>query len=162
VILIEHSNEHDANQPLTENTMSIEAALAELTAAINRNSDLLETITTTAAKNVAKGADAPADKAPVKAPVTTKAPADKGPAKAPAKVKIPTAPEMAKGTTDFLEVEDEDEYAKRRALIKAIVTKHEVKKMSEIAEGDRQTALDAIAAYKAGDATGYEEEESMA
>jgi hypothetical protein len=137
--------------------MSIEAALAELTAAINRNSDLLETITTTAAKNLAKGADAPADKAPAKAPATTKAPT-----KAPAKVKIPTAPEMAKATTDFLEVEDEDEYAKRRALIKAIVTKHEVKKMSEIAEGDRQTALDAIAAYKAGYATGYEAEEDMA
>ena len=47
--------------------MSIEAALAALTAELKRNSDLLETITATAAKNLK--AAAPADeKAPVDKP----------------------------------------------------------------------------------------------
>lgn len=143
--------------------MSIEAALAALTAELKRNSDLLETITTTAAKNMK--AAAPADeKAPVDKPAGK--PAGKPAAdKAPPKRKVPTPAEMAKATTDFLEVEDEGEYNKRRALVKAIVNKHGVKKMSEIEEGERIAASDALVAYKAGDATGYEaeeEEESMA
>ena len=70
---------------------------------------------------------------------------------------------MATATKDFLEVEDEDEYKNRRALVKRIIGKHQVAKMSEIAAEQRQGALDALTAYKAGDATEYdEEEESLA
>ena len=65
---------------------------------------------------------------------------------------------MADATVNFLEVDDDEEHDARRTLVKAIVAKHGVKKMSEIPEAERQQALDAIAAYKAGEETGYEEE----
>lgn len=139
--------------------MSIEAALAALTAAVEKNNELLSIVVATAAANMAKGKtdDKPATKADDKP--ATKPVEKKTTAKPP---KVATPAEMAKATTDFLEVEDEDEYNARRALVKRIVSAHEVKKMSEIPEADRQKALDALTAHKAGEPTGYDDEEDMA
>lgn len=138
--------------------MALEDKIEALTAALNRNSDLLEGLTAKAAagaakvtNNAASDSEKPAD-----------APKRGRPAKeetAPKKAKAPTPEEMATATKNFLEVDDEDEYSKRRALVKRIIAKHEVAKMSEIAAEQRQGALDALTAYKAGDATEYDEEE---
>lgn len=142
--------------------MSIEAAMAELTAALTRNSDLLETITKTASSNMQKNAAAPTEEDTPKAAKAEK------PAKTAAKPaavkppKVPTPAEMASATTSFLEVEDEDEYNTRRALVKAIVSANGVKKMSEIPEDGRQKALDALVAHKAGEPTGFEDDEDVA
>ena len=143
--------------------MALEDKIEALTAAMNRNSDLLEGLTAKAAAGAAKvtnNAAASDSEKPADAPKRGR------PAKeetAPKKAKVPTPEEMATATKDFLEVEDEDEYKNRRALVKRIIGKHQVAKMSEIAAEQRQGALDALAAYKAGDATEYdEEEESLA
>ena len=137
--------------------MSLEEKIDALTAALTRNSDLLEGLTSAAKAKTAsapaadseKAADAPKRGRPAKAEAEA----------APKKAKPPTPEEMASATTKFLEVDDEDEYAKRRALVKRIIGKHEVKKMSEIAVDQRQGALDAITAYQAGDATEYDDDE---
>ena len=136
--------------------MSLEDKIDTLTKALDRNSDLLEILTAKAkASSETKPIPAAATEPP-KAAAAEEAPKRGRPAKAaaekPAKAaKVPTPAEMSKATTDFLEVDAEDEYNARRDLVKKILGHFESKKMSEIAEADRQKALDMLSAYKAGD-----------
>ena len=142
--------------------MALEDEIKALTAAMNRNSDLLEGLTAKAAAGAAAKtstvADKPKDADPEEAPRGRGRPPKEAAADKPKAKKAPTEKEMADATVEFLEVDDDDEHDARRALVKAIIAKHGVKKMSEIAEADRQKALDALTAYKAGEETGYEEE----
>jgi len=139
--------------------MALEDEIKALTAALNRNSDLLEGLTAKAAAAKASApADKPKDAEPEEAPRGRGRPPKDAAADKPKPKKAPTDKEMADATVEFLEVDDDDEHEARRALVKAIVAKHGVKKMSEIPEADRQKALDALTAYKAGEETGYEEE----
>lgn len=134
------------------------AATKEQTAAMNRNSDLMEIIIGKAKSNLgAAAAEKTEEKAeePGKRTRATKA-AEEPPKK---KAKAPTPADMTKATTDFLEVDDDEEYATRRDLVKKILAKYDAKKMSEVAEDDRQAALDILTSYKAGDPTGLEEDE---
>jgi hypothetical protein len=135
--------------------MALEDELKALTAAVNRNSDLLEGLTAKA--NAAKSAPAADSEKATDAPKRGR-PAKEA-AEPPKKAKVPTPEEMATATKNFLEVDDEDEYAARRALVKRIIAKHDVAKMSEIAADQRHGALDALTAYKAGEATAYDEKE---
>lgn len=147
--------------------MALEDKIDALTAALNRNSDLLEGLTAKAAAGAKAAATAAASTpAAAESDKTEEAPRGRGrPPKAaaepekPKKVKAPTPEDMAAKTKEFLDVEDEDEYSARRDLVKKIIAKHGVSKMSEIEEDKRQAALDALVAHKAGEATGYEDEE---
>lgn len=139
-------------------------ATKEQTAELKRNSDFLEILTSKAKTSLAvaaekTGADEKSeDKAaePQKRAPAAKPAAKEAPKK---KAKVPTPAEMAKATTDFLEVDDEDEFDARRALVKKILAKFNAPKMSEIGEDDRDAALEILTAYKAGDPTGLEEDE---
>lgn len=129
--------------------MSLEEALKANTEALNRNSELLEFLTSKARDGLT-GKDEAAKPAKASAKETE----DKKPAsrsRATKAAKAPTAKEMSEATTKFLDVDDENEYKDRRDLVKQIVDKFGVKKMSEIEEEDRQTALDYLEAYKNGD-----------
>lgn len=141
--------------------MALEDDIKALTAAMNRNSDLLEGLTNRASAGAAAKAAAEPEKAEPKgedAPRGRGRPPKETAADKPKPKKAPTEKEMADATVEFLEVDDDEEHDARRTLIKAIVAKHGVKKMSEIPEAERQQALDALTAYKAGEETGYEEE----
>lgn len=109
---------------------SLEEALAEATVAI---------VALTAALGSGKAAVAP------KA-TTTKA----------ATTKVPTVAAIKKAAEDFLEAagKDEPEYAARRAHIKEIVAKFDAPKLTEVKEGERQEALDLLAAYVPTEADG--------
>lgn len=132
--------------------MSLEDLLKENTAALNRNSDLLEGITNAAKANLKNSTATPKDE--------VEKPASKPRAKATDKpAKAPTVKEVTDQTKEFLEVDSDDEYNERRAFVKKIVGKFGAEKMSELEEGDRRAALDYLVAYKAGDATDLDEEE---
>lgn len=140
--------------------MSLEQAMVDLAAALNRNSDLLEVLT-----SKAKSATAPKTEEPTKPvekaeePVKrTRAKAEEAPkAEEPVKrtrakaEKAPTEAQMVEATKTFLDVEEEDEFQDRRSLVKKIVGHYGVDKMSQIAEESRQEALNMLEAYKAGD-----------
>ncbi len=137
--------------------MSLEDKIDAMTAALNRNSDLLEVLTGRAEKGLANKAEAETKK-PVEeeAPKRTRSakPAEEEAPKrtrSAAKEKAPTPKEMGEATTTFLDVEAEDEFEARRALVKKLLAHFDAPKMSEIEESKRQSALDALAAYKAGD-----------
>lgn len=124
--------------------MSIEAALQALTEAVAENTATLKSISG-AVKNQAKaGATAG----------TTKADEDEDKPKrtraSSTKTKAITAKDLAQKTTAFLEVEDEEEYDRRKVLIKKIVGKFDVAKMSEVAEEDRAEANELLEACIAG------------
>jgi len=142
--------------------MALEDEIKALTAALNRNSDLLEGLTAKAAAGAAAKTSAPAEKPKdvevEDAPRGRGRPPKEAAAEKPKAKRAPTEKEMADATVEFLEVDDDDEHDARRALVKRIIASHGVKKMSEIPEAERQKALDALTAYKAGDETGYEEE----
>ena len=145
--------------------MGIETEMAALTAALNRNSDLLEILTSKAKPAIeskaAEKAAAPVEKASEKTAPVEDAPkprATRGAAKLKAE-KTPAEKDMADATVKFLEVDGDEEYEARRGLVKKIVAKFGVKKMSEIAEGERKGALDMLEAYKAGDDPFAEAEE---
>lgn len=139
--------------------MAIEEEMKALTTALNRNSDLLERITASAKAKLDGGDTKPAGKP---AAGGTKAADEEAPkprvARAPKEKPLLPA-DMSKATTDFLEVEDEAEYADRRAFVKKIITKFGADKMSTIEESDRAAALAYITAYKAGDATDLDEDD---
>lgn len=143
--------------------MSIEEALAGLTKALERNSDLLESLTNKAKTAAAKAEEQPkaeekADDAPTKRTRTTAGAAENSDA-APTKrtrataksEKVPTEAQMAEATKEFCDVEPEDEYEERRALVKKILAHFGVEKMSHIEPESRNEALGMLEAYKNGD-----------
>lgn len=135
--------------------MALEDKIDALTAALNRNSDLLEVLTSKARSAQAdpkKEDDAPKGRASTKD--EEKKPEEEAPkrrTRAAAAPKAPTTKEMADKTTEFLDVEEDDEFQARRDLVKKLLAHFDAPKMSEIDEAKRQSALDALEAYKAGD-----------
>ena len=118
--------------------MSIEKALADVAEALRENSELLKGLTASAksggtAKATTKAKDEDGDGEGEK---TTR--------KRTTKPKVPTAKELSTATTNWLEVDDEDEYERRKGIVKKIVAKFEAAKMSEVEEGDRAEALELL------------------
>ena len=118
--------------------MSIEKALADVAEALRENSELLKGLTASAksggtAKATTKAKDEDGDGEGEK---TTR--------KRTAKPKVPTAKELSTATTNWLEVDDEDEYERRKGIVKKIVAKFDAAKMSEVEEGDRAEALELL------------------
>ena len=145
--------------------MALEEEIRALTAALNRNSDLLEGLTAKA--NAAKGAE-PVKKAEVE---KTEAPAKKAEAEAPAEKKTrgrpkaekaPSEADMVAATKKFLDVEAEDEYNARRDFVRKLVEKHGVQKMSQIAEDKRAVALEALDNYTRGEPDEAGDEDDLA
>lgn len=146
--------------------MALEDKIDVLTAALNRKNDLLEALTAEIKRNsdlleaLTAGAKAKVEGAAAAKPAAEeKAPARPRAEKAPAKPKTPTAADMVAATTKFCGEEDEydeDEFNARRRFVKSLLKKYEAPKMSEIAEDDRQAALDALSGYK------YEPEDDIA
>lgn len=118
--------------------MSIEKALADVAEALRENSELLKGLTASAksggtAKATTKAKDEDGDGEGEK---TTR--------KRTPKPKVPTAKELSTATTNWLEVDDEDEYERRKGIVKKIVAKFDAAKMSEVEEGDRAEALELL------------------
>ena len=130
--------------------MSLEEKIDALTAALNRNSDLLEGLTAKAASaQSVKAAEKPAEK-PADEKVTE--PAKRGrPAKAEKPKKAPTEAEMVDATKKFMNVEAEDEYRARVDFVKSVVAKYGVQKMSHIPEEHRAAALESLENYRRGE-----------
>lgn len=142
--------------------MALEDQLKALTDALNRNSDLLEGLTAKA--NASKGAAEPVKKAAevekTEAP-TKKAEepaAEKKPRGRPKAEKAPSETDMVDATKKFLAVDAEDEYAARRDFVKTLLKKHDVGRMSEIEEGKRAAALEALDNYTRGEPEGDEDD----
>ena len=154
--------------------MALEDELKALTAALNRNSDLLEGLTAKAKANVDKVATKPKAEEPEEelapkrtakaeeAPVKRRAAMDEeeaappkrtraASAKAEPKKKPITEAEMIEIVTKFGDVESDEEYDARRDFIKKVVAKFDVKSMRQIPEDQRQKAVDMLEAFKAGD-----------
>lgn len=133
--------------------MSLEKEIAELREAVKENSELLKFLTSKARDGLTEKAEKPAAKATAAKEEKDEKPASRSRASSSSskKTKAPTAKDMSEATTKFLDVDDEPEYKDRRELVMQIVEKYGVKKMSEIEEDDRQTALDMLEAWKAGD-----------
>lgn len=129
--------------------MSIEKALAELTEALRENSELLRTMTAKAKASVASTGDSG------KSSRSSEDGEDEGKGSGrkgrTAKPKLITAKEIGAKTSEFLEVENEDEYERRKTIIKKIVGKYEVQKMSEIADEDRAEANELLDRAIAGE-----------
>ena len=118
--------------------MSIETALADVAEALRENSELLKGLTASAksggtAKATTKAKDEDGD-----------GEGEKATRKRATKPKVPTAKELSTATTNWLEVDDEDEYERRKGIVKKIVAKFEAAKMSEVEEGDRAEALELL------------------
>lgn len=118
--------------------MSIEKALADVAEALRENSELLKGLTASAksggtAKATTKAKDEDGD-----------GEGEKPTRKRTAKAKVPTAKELSTATTNWLEVDDEDEYERRKSIVKKIVAKFDAAKMSEVEEGDRAEALELL------------------
>ena len=118
--------------------MSIEKALADVAEALRENSELLKGLTASAksggtAKATTKAKDEDGD-----------GEGEKPTRKRTTKPKVPTAKELSTATTNWLEVDDEDEYERRKGIVKKIVAKFDAAKMSEVEEGDRAEALELL------------------
>ena len=118
--------------------MSIEKALADVAEALRENSELLKGLTASAksggtAKAATKTKDEDGD-----------GDGEKTTRKRTTKPKVPTAKELSTATTNWLEVDDEDEYERRKGIVKKIVAKFDAAKMSEVEEGDRAEALELL------------------
>lgn len=103
----------------------LEKAIEALTEAVNANTEMMKAMVARATGNIAAKAAQPEAKVPeaAKPAKTTKA----------AKTAKPVTPaELKKLATEFLDVTDEDEYANRRALIKAIATYFNAEKLSDV------------------------------
>jgi len=115
--------------------MSLEAAIAKLTAAVEANTAALE-----------GGASAPADKAPAK-----KAPAKKAPAKKPATKKGPTADDIAEQFGSYMKEGDADERAQAKANVRAIIEAMETDRLTNLDPEQFGQALEYLEAFKAGE-----------
>lgn len=130
--------------------MSLEAKIEALTEALKENTDLLKALTakakastSTESKATAKDEDDGDEKPAARSTSRTRG--------RPKKEKAPTVAAVKKAAQDFLDVEDEDEYAERRKFIKKLTAKYGAAKMTEIDEDKRADALKDIETYCAGD-----------
>jgi len=115
--------------------MSLEAAIAKLTAAVEAN---------TAALEAGGGGEAPAKKAPAKKPAA-------GAKKAPAKKKEPTADDIAAAFGEYLKTGDADERAEAKGNVKAIIEHMETDRITNLDPEQYADALAYLKAFKDGD-----------
>lgn len=114
--------------------MSLEQVIIDNTAAMNRNSDLIEVLIGRASGATgagAGGAEKPAAKPAAKP-------------RAPKEAKAPSEKDMKDAATKYLDVSDEDEYNARREKVKDICGKFGAAKFTEIAEDKRAEALELL------------------
>ncbi|MEL4071685.1 hypothetical protein WKW50_16190 [Ochrobactrum sp. GPK 3] len=139
--------------------MSIEEAILSLKESVDRNNELLEFMTAAARAGLDKAKGEATKGASEEKPSRS----TKGDTKAaaPKKTKAPTAKALADATKEFVEVDEDDEYEARKAVVKRILAKFDCERMSDIPEEHRQEALDKLELYKAGEDPfeGEEEEE---
>ena len=125
--------------------MSIEAAIAELTAAVKENTEELRFLTSAArdgaTKNSARASTKPTEEADKPARSRSRS----------TKEKVPTVKEISEATKSFLDVDDQNEYEDRKDIVKRIVEKFKAKKMSEIDDKNRAEAMRMLDVAKAGD-----------
>ena len=117
--------------------MSLEAAIAKLTAAVEANTAALE-----------GGASAPADKGTAKKPA---AGAKKAPAKKPATKKGPTADDIAEQFGSYMKEGDADERAQAKANVRAIIEAMETDRLTNLDPEQFGQALEYLEAFKAGE-----------
>jgi len=118
--------------------MSLEAALAEHTSALKENTELLRVLTGKASAGVAAASASNSNKGDGAADKPTRA----------RKAKAPSAADMKAAAEKYLDVQNEDQYATRRANLKSIVEKFGAPKFTEIPEEKRQDALDLLAEFE--------------
>lgn len=128
--------------------MSIEAALAKLTAAIEENTEELKFLTSAARAGQTAQKDKPAPKAAATEEAEKPARATSSRSR---KEKAPTVKEISDATKAFLDVDDETEYEERADIVKRIVKKYKAKKMSEIDDANRAEAMKMLEVAKNGD-----------
>lgn len=131
--------------------MSLEAEVKELREAIRENSELLKVLTSKAKSSISTDSKDEGEEEKPKTTRTRRA--------APKKEKAPTVAAVKKAAEDFLDVDDEDEYAERRKIIKKLTAKYGAAKMTEIEEGKRAAAIADMEAYKNGDEIDFGEED---
>lgn len=122
---------------------SIEDLLRDIADALRDNTDTLKAMTAAAKKATGGSASSTSRTAKDDTEDGDDKPASGRKPRA-TKTKAPSAKDMSTATTKFLEIDDEDEYEKRKAIIKKIVGKYDVAKMSEIPEEDRAEAMDLL------------------
>ena len=155
--IIGHSQPSDDIHSNRENTVSLEAKIEALTDALKENSELLKALTAKAKANVSAE-----PKASTKTDDGDEKPASRSTSRGrPKKDKAPTAAEVKKATEAFLDVEDEDEYAERRKIIKKLIAKYGAAKMTEIEESKRASALSDMEAYCNGDEIDFGEDDDI-
>ncbi len=129
--------------------MSLEAKIDTLTAAVETLTKALEgglSAKTTASAAPSKDKEVSEDK-----PRTTRGRA--------AKKAISTS-DLKKAAESFLDNNDgDDDYADRRAHIKKIIAKFDSPKFTEIAEADRQAALDMLKEFESGEGASSKEDD---
>ncbi|ERP95743.1 hypothetical protein Q669_29685 [Labrenzia sp. C1B10] len=127
--------------------MSIEKALADVTEALNRNSDLIEKLLSSAGKGAATGSTTKKDEGEESAkagkgrgrPAGAKASTTKKPSGRAISDK-----KMQDTAKKFLDVDSDEIYDERREVIAAIVDHFGAEKFSAIEKDDRQSALDLL------------------
>ena len=123
--------------------MSIEKALEDLADAVRENTEVLKSMTA-AAKASTAGAGRSSSKDKDKDDGDGDGEKAKPTRSRSSKPKVPTAKELGAKTSAYLEVDDEDEYERRKGIVKKIVAKFDAAKMSEVEEGDRAEALELL------------------
>ena len=126
----------------------LEKQLSENTDALRENTEMVKQHTELLIKLTSQGKEVQKGEASTKADSDAEKPAKRG---RPKKEKAPTIAEMKKIGTEYVDVEDEDEYNERRTLVRAIAEYFEVEKFSEIASKDRLTAKKIIEAAASGE-----------
>lgn len=130
--------------------MSLEAKIDTLTAAIETLTKALEgglSAKTTATAASSKDKEASEDK-----PRTTRT--------RTTKPKAISTSDLKKAAESFLDNNDgDDDYADRRAHIKKIIAKFDSPKFTEIAEADRQAALDMLKEFESGEGDSSKEDD---
>lgn len=149
--------------------MSLEAAVAENTAALNRVAALLEQsnagrdaaiakLTETAGADATKPARAPrAGRTPGPAAADTK-PKEPEAQKNPAVPALPSVDDVRAAASKFVTVEDESEKARRKEFLRAVV-EHLGCKVVECAEEDRAKVIAWFEAKARGEAVSFSDSE---
>ena len=160
--IIGHSQLSDDIHSNRENTVSLEAKIEALTDALKENTELLKALTAKAKANVSAepkaSTKADDDDDGEEKPASRSTSRGRGRLK---RDKAPTAAEVKKATEAFLDVEDEDEYAERRKIIKKLIAKYGAAKMTEIEESKRASALSDMEAYCNGDEIDFGEDDDI-
>lgn len=114
--------------------MSLEKAVEELAEAVRENNELLRGMTAKAKAATGGTTSKAKDEDGETKPKTTRA----------SKPKAVSSKEISDKTKEFLDVSDDDEYEERKLIVKKIVKKYGVEKVSEIESADDRTEAMAL------------------